>query len=135
MSDTIPEPPNTKRPTSKTSPDASQLSKYRITQDIGLVIDNAKREGTWACELEDKDFDFLVNGAKCDDVVWENVHVFRKGKREEVEARHSRTAEDLIEEEQEISRKRREVAEAKKGQLPRQPDQEYHPKDPKAARR
>lgn len=128
MSDHIPEPPNTKPRTLKTSPDSSQLTKYRITQDIGLVIDNAKREGTWECELESKDFDFLVNGSKCDDIVWENVHVFRKGKREDVLAKQAMTSEDLVTQEQELSRQRREALDAKKGRLPTPPAEEYHPK-------
>lgn len=127
MSDTIPEPPSTKARTSKTSPDTQTISKYRITQDIGLIIDNAKRDGSWACEIEDDKFDFLVNGAKCDDIIWENVHVFRKGKMEDVLERQSMTAEDQIEAEQEISRKRREELEKKKGRLTAPPPEDYHP--------
>lgn len=88
-------------------------------------------DGSWECELDEADFNFLVNGRNEDSIMWEDVRVFRKGKKEEVLAREAMTAEDLINEEAEISRKKREALEKQGGRL-RRPvsDAEYNPKQP-----
>lgn len=101
-----------------------------MTREIGEVIDAAKYDGSYRCELEDKDFDFLMRSQahKRDDIIIENVHIFRKGKMDEVLARQDMTSEEQMDAESELSRQRREAAAAKKGQLPVQPDPEYHPK-------
>ncbi len=86
------------------------------------------------CELEDKDFDFIVGGAKTDQIMWENIRVFRKGKKEELLERDLRTTEDQINDEAEKSRLIRAAKESQPGQLkrPEIPAQEYHPnKGPK----
>lgn len=129
MSDRIPEPPHTKRNISKDSQSKTvELSPHRITQDIRLAIDTAKMNDTWECELDDKDFNFLVGGRKDDVVIWENVTVYRRGKREAVIAKDSRTQEDLLEQEAEDSRLKRVEAESKPGRLKRPVGEDYHPK-------
>lgn len=123
-----------KRGTSKISHNAVKSNPYRITREIREAIDEAKMSGEWACELEDKDFDFLTAGAKdasgkpCDEIIWEDVFIYRKGKRESVEASREKTAEDLLDEEAERSRLKRETEEKKGGRLKRPEMNDYHPK-------
>lgn len=104
------------------------VNPYRITREIRDVIDAAKMNDSWECELEDRDFDFLVGGKKEDSIMWENVRVFRKGKREEILERESMTSEELVAQEEEISRKRREEREKLGGRLKRPDIPDYHPK-------
>lgn len=83
---------------------------------------------TWECELDEKDFDFLVAGRKEDWMIWEDVRVYRKGKREQVIARGEMTSEEQLEQEAEVNRKIREQKEKLGGRLKRPiSDQEYHP--------
>lgn len=145
MSDHTPEPPPTKRTTSKNSQNAKKTinpSKYRVTKDISEKLDAAKMDGSNECELSDQEFDYISGngfdstGAKANHIYFDDVHVFREGKMDEVMASMDRTAEDLIADEEEQSRVKREAKLAKKGQLTRPEirDEEYHPrKGPKGA--
>ncbi len=117
-----------KRNISKDSPARTvELSPHRINRSVREALDTAKMSGSWECELSEEDFNFCFAGDKSDHGWFENVHVFRAGKRDSVIESETRTTEDLLAEEAEISRVKRVAQQAIPGQLTRPEDPSYHP--------
>ena len=85
-------------------------------------------DGSYECELPNDLYAFMFADAKEDYGYWEDVKVYRAGKREEVLANENKTVEDLVTEEAEISRQRRAAKEAQAGQLRRPEIENYTPK-------
>jgi hypothetical protein len=106
----------------------AQVNPHRITQEIRHKIDEAKMDGSMTCELPDAQFKFLFAEQSEDFGYWEDVKVIRAGQAAAVEARESKTEEDLVAEEAEISRQRRAALEAQPGRLKRPNDPGYNPK-------